>query len=397
MLDGSAPWLAAPALRVESQRSIRAVEVETWDAMFAGRGSFTHASLRMLEDVFARGERPEDRWDFHYLVIRDDTDQIVLATFYTATLVKDDMFAPADASRQLEIQRRAHPYYLTARAVMLGCLNTQGEHLYLDRTHPRWRDALRIVVDRIQNTADATQATQVLLREFAWGDDAELRDSMLDLGFTEYRLPDVSLMEDLSWSDHDGYVRRLGAPYRSDIRREVLRFAPELEVVTERPTTAEEIRECYALYQSVHDRAFELNVFPLPLAFFEAMSLHADYDVIRVYRNDAQPRRPAAVMFSFVGGGTYSAMIVGLDYDHVRSHNVYKQILYQTVHRARSLECRTLDLAYTAILAKKKVGARPHPRCAYIQLADHYAQTVIDSLAGAKGVVTRSHRAAVNP
>ena len=45
----------------------------------------------MLEAVFGRGEGPpEDQWDFHYLLVRDAAGALVLATFFTTALVKDD-------------------------------------------------------------------------------------------------------------------------------------------------------------------------------------------------------------------------------------------------------------------------------------------------------------------
>lgn len=37
---------------------------------------------------------------------------------------------------------------------MLGSLATKGEHLYLDRDHPDWRKALRILIEHMQRTRD---------------------------------------------------------------------------------------------------------------------------------------------------------------------------------------------------------------------------------------------------
>ena len=84
-----------------------------------------------------------------------------------------------------------------------------------------------------------------------------------------------------------------------------------------------------------------------------------------------------AVMFSSIHNASYNALIVGLDYRYVRSHNSYKQILFQTVQRAKQYGCETLDLAYTAVLEKKKLGARTQPMHAYVQFMDHYNQAVI--------------------
>ena len=85
-------------------------------------------------------------------------------------------------------------------------------------------------------------------------------------------------------------------------------------------------------------------------------------------------------MFSFVHGGNYSALIVGLDDDYLRSLGTYKQILYLTVQRARQLDCQRLDLAYTAELEKRKVGARPYATCAFVQIEDDYNHVIIEAM-----------------
>ena len=133
------------------------------------------------------------------------------------------------------------------------------------------------------------------------------------------------------------------------------------------------------------DQAYEMNVHQLPFTYFESICHHPDYDIMRLYlKDDPRPkyeRKPVAVMFSHKREANYNALIVGLDYDYVRSHNTYKQILYRTVMRAWDLGCQHLDLAFTAELEKKKIGARPYPTCVYVQSMDHFNQAVIASMA----------------
>jgi hypothetical protein len=71
-------------------------------------------------------------------------------------------------------------------------------------------------------------------------------------------------------------------------------------------------------------------------------------------------------------------MIVGLHYDYVYTHNSYKQILYQTVLRAKALQCKTLDFAFTAELVKKKLGARPKAVYAYVQTTEHLKGSILE-------------------
>ncbi|MEM7792873.1 MAG: hypothetical protein AAF579_00280 [Cyanobacteria bacterium P01_C01_bin.118] len=61
---------------------------------------------------------------------------------------------------------------------------------------------------------------------------------------------------------------------------------------------------------------------------------------------------------------------------------VLRVSLASSKQRAWELNCHTLYLAYTAALEKKKVGARPYPSYAYVQLMEHYNQAVLESLVG---------------
>lgn len=369
----------ADGLQIERARTIRDLDGDAWDARFAGRGNFDAAGLALLEDCFTRPDAPENVWDFHYLTVRDPAGRVVLSTFFTVALVKDDMKADARVSAQIEAQRAHDPYWLTSRAVMLGCLISKGAHLWLDREHPRWPDAVRALVAEMQRVREAGGANQIMLREFFTDADPALRQLMLDEGFVEIPLGDTLQVRDLGWTDHDDWLARLGGRYRHDVRKEILRHADAFEATFEPPTTDAEIDACYALYRAVHARSFELNVHPLPRRFFAAMCHHPDYDIIRLHRRGDAERQTLAVMFSHRRRGTYSALIVGLD-ERARREGIYKQILHRTVHRAWQLGSHLLDLAYTADLAKKKLGARPYAACAYVQTESLYNHAIIDAM-----------------
>lgn len=366
--------------------SINEIEAAAWDTLFAGKGNFTHSGLQLLENTFNENA-PEihDQWDFRYFTVKDAKGNVVLATFFTGALIKDDMFASGAVSKKIEEERKSDPYYLTSKAIMLGCPITKGHHLYMDREHPQWKEALDMLVKELQQMADKHNVSQIMLRDFIGVQDDELRDVMLDLGFSEAELLDTCICSDLSWKDEADYLSKLGKKYRYNVRKEILKYKDEFRLVTTKPETQEEIEEGYNLFCKVYERAFEFNVHKLPLSFFENMNAHEDYDILRLYlKNDPRPveeQKPVAVMYSFNKGGNYNAMLVGLDYDFVYEFNVYKQILYLTVQRAQELNCEQIDLAYTAVLEKKKVGAKPHPTMAYIQMIDHFNMAVIDSMA----------------
>ena len=365
-------------LIVEQKRSIQQLDAKTWDERFADAGNFTHATLTDIERIFGRG--PE-RWSFHYLTVRDKAGELLLQTFYTCARIKEDMFAPASVSQEVEARRAEDPDYLRSKSVMLGCLVTKGAHLYLDRSRPEWKRALKLLIDAMQRTVSEEGASQLMLRDFMGEEDQTLKNALFDLGLASAKLPDNHTIESLRWRDEAEYLRGLGARYRSDLRREVLRHKDAFELRTDAPDQ-QTLQECYALYEKVWARSFELNVDKLPFELFEAMARRPQYDVLRLYLREGphQPPKLVAVMFSHFEGHAYNAMFVGLDHDHIQSHNVYKQILYRTVVRARARGAQRLDLAFTAKLAKRKVGARPQPAYAYIQLMEHESAAELETL-----------------
>lgn len=370
--------VATDGLTVQHRRSIADIPAALWDGLFAGRGNMTHAAQGLLEAAFTVDDAPQNVWDFHYALVRDAAGAVVLAAPFTVARVKDDMTAPAAVSRQIEALRAEDPDYLTSKAVMLGCLISKGDHLYLDRGHPEWKGAVDALLRLLEQVRAAADANQIMLRDFASGADEALRQHLLDQGYVQLALGDNMQVRDLSWADHDGWLKRLGSKYRYNVRREILPFVDDFRVSFEAPTTEAEIDACYRLYRQVADRSHELNVFPLPRRFFAAMCRHPDFEVMRLHLADVP--EPVAVMFSFVGAG-YHALIVGLDGAFQRSHNTYKQALYRTVMRARERGCTHLDLAYTAELEKKKVGARPAPTCAFVQSQDHFNHMIIEAMA----------------
>ncbi len=385
LLESARPTTAAAApsrrgLRLHSQATLSPSEAAHWDQLIAGRGPMTSATLEVLSQVFV-GQDETQRIDLRHVRVEDALGATVLATFYVVALVKDDMFESAEISLAVEVRRRSEPLYLTSRAVVLGSPVSSGDPLYLDRQHPQWRGAVAMLIDELKGVMAAEGASRIMLRDFPQGDDEALRDLLFENGLSEYRLPDKLLLNDLTWRNRLEFLQRLGSKYRYNVRREALDWEGHFVVETTPPQGQDELMACYQLYCQVQERGAEINVFRLPFAYFEAICADPSYDIIRLYLRDGAAHAPVAVMFSHVADRRYSALMVGLDYEHLYRHKVYKQILFQTVERARALGCATLDLGFTATLEKKKLGARPQPTCAYVMLDDHYQAEVLHSIA----------------
>lgn len=380
-LDRPAPTRRRSSLRLLHTTRIAEIPAVTWDALFAGQGPMSHAALSALEPALASGPEGTSTAAMHYVCIYDQSGTPVLATFYGVTRVKADMLASEEISKKVEIERQEDPDFLVSPGVVMGSPISLGTHLQIDRDHPAWREALGQLVQQMQQTKREVGATQILLRDFPRGEDDPLRERLLELGFVEIALPDMMTIERIEWEDREGLLAALPGRYRHDLRRE---FLPSMDGLRVDDTPTDDpavIDACYALYRQVHARGLRMNVFPLPRAVFEAMFACPEFDVVRLYEpQERDPARPAAVLVSHQRDRRCTALLVGFCRAHVASHNVYKVALLHMVERARARGATSLNLAYTAELVKKKLGARPRPTAAFVMLDDTYAASVLETL-----------------
>jgi 7-keto-8-aminopelargonate synthetase-like enzyme len=372
-------------LRLERQTTIDALDRAEWDRLLGDRGSFSAAGLRFLERAFTGGERPEDAWSFRYYVVRDESGTPVLATFFSQALWKDDMIAPAGVSRRVEERRASDPYYLTSQTLAMGSLLSEGEHLYLDRGRD-WHTALELLRDAVAADQEAGGAQNVILRDFP-GCDPELELVLREQGFVRAPMLD-SLVLDVDFDSDEQWLAGLSAKARLHQRREVLPWerATEVELLRAggRRPNRRELDHLYELYRNVHSRGLDLNTFTLPPRIFEQMLESPCWELLLTYlRPEAGgPRNGLPVAFGahFVGREHYSPLVIGLDYDYVRSHHVYRVALLKAIRRARQIGARRVYLGMGATLEKRRFGARVEPRCAYVQASDHFSMEVLAQL-----------------
>jgi 7-keto-8-aminopelargonate synthetase-like enzyme len=379
--SADAPAPATADLRLERERSIDALDAGEWDRLLGGRGAFSAAGLRSLEQAFAGG-RPEDRWEFHYYVVRDGSGVPVLATFFTAALWKDDMLSPAAVSRHVEARRDEDPYHLTSRTFAMGSLLTEGDHLYLDRRGD-WRAALALLLEAVGEDAARAEAVTVVVRDLPAA-DTELGAAVQECGFVAFPMPDALTIDAVQAGEAE-WLAGLSSRARAHQRREVLPWDGAYDVeflhAGSRPLGAAERDHLYGLYRNVRERGLDINTFELPRTFLSDALEHPCWELmllsLRPEAGGEAGAPPVAFGAHFVGEHHYVPTVVGLDYDHVRSHGAYRQALRQSLLRARSLGATRMPLGMGAALEKRRFGARAEPRCAYVQATDHYGAEVL--------------------
>ncbi len=377
---------AEAALALTIQRTIQAVDAQEWDAIFCNNGNLSYTNIAMIEAIYTQAVEPENKWDFYYIDIKDDQGNCVVKTMITVALTKDDMFHSAEVSEKIEtIRTTEDPYYLTSKTVLTGTLITKGQHLYMDAKSPYWKKALAMLSAQLNKIVETAHASKIMIRDFYGVQEPVLETTMLENGFIKYQLPNNMELASLDWTDTTAYLQSLPQKYRYNVKKEILAYADKFTTVYDPITDEETLLAAYELYKKVYQKSYGFNVFQLPLSYFRAMTMSEEYDCIRLYLKkevledeNVQEELLVGVLFSHKHQDTYNAMIVGLDYRYAYTYNCYKQLLFKSVARARDLNCQKLDLAFTAELEKKKLGARPVPVFAYVQASEHLKGSILE-------------------
>jgi 7-keto-8-aminopelargonate synthetase-like enzyme len=382
-----------PALMCQHARSLRELDAGEWDRWMASRGAFDAATLAALEPVFGPQEKPENRWSFHYYVVREPSGAPVLATFFSEALWKDDLLAAATVSRAVEERRAADPYFLTSRILAMGCLLTEGCHLWLDRSRD-WRAALSLLFTAVQAERDACDAAALVVRDVA-ADDAELASALAEAGFFRVELPD-SLEVAITWKSRDEFLAGLSRRERRFQREQVEPFADAWEVERVAPGGRQlrctEWAHLNRLYRNVHRRQLALNTFALPDSLLPQLAATPGWELLLL--RPAEPggaRRstpPQGFVLAQAGRDAYTPLLVGMDYAWVESHGLYRQLLAHAVRRAEELGLPRVRFGMGSALEKRRFGAAPQGRAMFVQSHDRYHHDLLDLIASSMHLET---------
>ncbi len=359
--------------------TIQAIEQKEWDNLFEDKGSFDWKALSLLEDVFKDNEHPEENWSFHYYFIRDKKDKIVLATFFTSMITKDDMLADSHVSTEIEKQRKKDKYYLTSKTLMMGTLLTDGEHLFLDKTNKTWKEAFVLLLEQVWKDQYTLNATTLILRDFEES-NAEVKDFLLDQGFVKILMEDRHVLSLENIPDRKTFIESLPSKKRIHFNNDILKYEPFLETKIVTHPTSMQVDNWYSLYENVKEKNLTINDFKLPKKLFHAISHSKEWDIIELKIKDGdQQDTIVAVGFAY-RNTNYSPVILGLDYNYLSQYKTYKQMLFQIILKAIGNKNNKVYLGLTASLEKRKLGAEAIRNVAYIQIKDNYNLSVIELL-----------------
>lgn len=384
-LDKSVESVIKQALELKlfHYTSIQDVDKSEWNQIFEEKGTFDWEGLDILEKVFTRNDLPEDNWIFDYILVKDRNGNIVLATFLTTALWKDDMLSTASISKQIETQRLQNPYYLTSRVICSGSLITEGDHVYINSGSPLWKDAMQLFFEKVYSLQELHKANHIVLRDFQ-SNHHELDNLMVDNGFFRIKMPDSFSISSMPWKSEEEFYDSLSMNSRNHLRKKVLRnrlkFKVEIITISD---WQEEIEYWYQLYRNVKNNSLELNTFALPLKLFNQLAKNENWEVLQLTLNDSTngtDNQPCCVIFSYKTMETYMPMIIGMDYTCNQEFGIYRQALYQLVLQAKKSGKKKILMGFSAGIEKQKLGAKPMSTFAYMHTCDSYNMEALSAI-----------------
>tara|TARA_R110002050_G_scaffold24083_3_gene64259 strand:- start:10919 stop:13339 length:2421 start_codon:yes stop_codon:yes gene_type:complete len=380
ILDKAPKKKIVEEVRIVYEQTIQRIDKDVWNKLMGKQGVFDWEGLLFLENVFTNNESSENNWTFHYIIIKDQENTPILATFFTYALWKDDMLAPVSVSRKLEDLRKKDPYYLTSYVLGMGSPFTEGQHMYLDKSHPHWKLAIKQLLDKIEELEQESNSNWLVLRDFE--NDIELSQLFHQQGFIKMVMPDSCQVHNLSWNTMDEYPETLSTRSRKHFKKDIQPFENHFKIIYHEKPDQNQIDQFYRLYENVNKNNLALNMFILPKKLFTMMSQHPNWEFLTLYLkedfNMGMAQIPVGVMFCYKNMETaYIPAFIGMDYMYTDEHQVYRQLLYQTIKRAKKLDFKKIDFGMTAAFEKKKVGATIIPKVAYIQAKDNYSMELM--------------------
>jgi hypothetical protein len=297
------------------------------------------------------------------------------------------MLSPSGVSINIENKRKFDPYYLTSKTIGMGCLLTEGNHIYINRDRPDWKNAFKLLEEELYHLQEQTGAANILLRDFD-RDDKEIQDFLIGEGFLKIDLPNANIIENMSWQTNEEFKNLMpNGKAKRRIRDVVFKYEHYFDVEIKDSLTDSEAYMFYKLYQNVKAKDYSINFFPYPQQMFKMMSKSPGWEFVILklkgeYHYDGKPHI-VSVMGCHKGKDHYTLVVIGMDYEYVYTHGVYRQSLFQGIKRAMQLGYHKIYMGLSADFEKRKLGATQIAKVCYVQAKDNFNFELIESLSAA--------------
>jgi 7-keto-8-aminopelargonate synthetase-like enzyme len=363
-------------LKLEIYDCIEDVNQKEWDEMFESRGNISHSGMKCIEEIFQNNDEKENNWTFHYIIIRDKYNKIVLSTFFTGTYIKDDMIALENVSKKIEEVRKTDPYYLCTKTLVMGCMFADGNFIHIDESNENWNDAAELLFKTANDLKLKIEAKSILLRDFE--ENHPMCELMENEGFAKVQMPNSLVVENPKWDSYEDLLSLIPSKKkRYNIKHDAIRHENKFEITYKQKISDSESELYYNLFENIKDSNFDFNFFKFPKKIASVISKHDNWEFIDIKIKGNN--KTIASIWSYIGKNHYSPLIMGLNYDYIESHQIYKQSIFQIVKRGNYLNKSKTYLGFSAEFEKTKYLANVIPIYAFIKVDDTYNMELVES------------------
>ncbi|MDF0716071.1 aminotransferase class I/II-fold pyridoxal phosphate-dependent enzyme [Muricauda sp. 334s03] len=367
-------------LEIEILNTIDQVDDKQWNRYMGGQGVYDYEGLQFLEEAFQGNACKEHNWLFRYVIIKDSNDTPILMTFVTLSLWKDDMLAQAEISAAMERERKENPYHLTSMVLSLGCLFTEGDHLYWDKSHELGGAARDGLLELMEKMEGQFGAKMTVLRDFEA--ESTWNETLYGHGFLRVQMPNSCTIDLKGIDTMENYIEQLSSRNRRHFRKDIQPFFDLTQSKTISKANAFQIQEFKRFFGEVQKRNLGLNTFSFPDQLFEHMNDNEHWESI-VLTPKGKPKTILGVMFCYTNhSAVYVPAFVGMDYGLLETYATYRQLLYRTIERALAIKLPKIDFGMTASFEKRKLGATAQQKYAYLQTNDNFILEMIGIMEG---------------
>jgi 7-keto-8-aminopelargonate synthetase-like enzyme len=366
-------------IQIEETTTIDKIDKQEWNMYMGNNNILDWDGMRYLENTFSNSQDVANKLDFFYYIIRDLHKGVLLMTFCTKGLWKDDMLSTESVSRHLEEIRKIEPMHMTSKVLSMGSLFTEGTHCYIDQNHPLADEAMRAFLNRIEDKYNTVGAEMLVLRDF---DPGFRWDEMVrNQGFFRIDMPESCVIENKNGYSFDNYASQLSSRSRKHFNKDILQYEKFYDVQIKDSLDSEELKRAYNLYCNVKGRNLAINTFTYSIEIFENMNISPNWEFITLKLKDAAEKNLVGIMFCYRNSmNVYVPELIGMDYTGAEGLNLYRQLLYQTIKRAGALQIPRIDFGISATFEKRKLGATIMPKVAYVQAKDNFAMELMQTL-----------------
>jgi 7-keto-8-aminopelargonate synthetase-like enzyme len=366
------------SVKIKEFKSIQEIDKAIWNKYFYDKGNFDWDALILIENAFKNNPLKENNWDFYYLMILDENDEIILLSFFSNGIFKDDMLSPVNISDQIEKIRITDPYYLCSNTFTMGSLFTEGEHLYINKSNAHHQEALKSMIDWAIEKQSHLNANVLMMRDFN-REDSYFSDIFHEESFFKLDMPFSNVIDISPYKDIRTLISNLSPKNKKNYKQEVQKYSENFNVQFKTILTELEIDEMYNLFLNVANKNKSLNIFPYPKKLITEISNNPFWETMCLYINSNVGLRLSAVCFIHFSEKSYNPIFLGLNYDLASEFKVYKQLLFQLTNRAIELKKEVVHLGLSADTDKRKMGAIQIGKSVYISTKDSFNLEILNS------------------